>query len=126
MMQRLIKSIRKNPNAGRTEFYVPGMPTKTVTTVNGKITNIVEERPIQIMQSMHPDPDYIITFQPLTIQCRFCESKFDSDLLEVVDCCDLNDRIYDVCPKCGKIDCIAEPIVDETVGEFKRRQEEQC
>jgi len=124
-MKRLIKSIRKNPNAGRTELYLPGMLTRTVTTVNGKITNVVEERPVQIIRSLFPEPDYLVTFESLTVQCCFCESEFDSEKLEV----NYEDGEYvldNICPICNKPDCLSKPIIDETVEEFKERKEVSC
>ncbi len=94
-------SIKKNPDAGRTMFPMPGcwMPDG-----KGGMT-----RGVNMVYQMQPDPNYLAKNAYCEVTCAFCSSKFSHKDLE-------EDREYiypdedyyyidNICPKCGQRDC---------------------
>ena len=149
-MKRLIKSIKKNPDAGRQDYCVPGSILFYATYVDGSkiplsdeslnkilayikkhkkypsnIKELSQERDAQHMRTMFPEPNYFITYKSLKVQCKKCKARFEYDKLTWRDLGYDEDGFeitdYQVCPKCREPNCLSEQVVNETVNEFKAR-----
>jgi len=116
----VLGSIKKNPQAGQTEFLLPG---KTTTVVNDD-GSIVSTRPVSRIHSMVPEPEHLFTYEPMYVNCVHCLAKFPID--------DLGDDYYvegddevpvsDICPMCKTPDSVEEEIRYETISEALARQ----
>ena len=88
-------SIKRNENAGQTTFLVPGR----CVLEDGIVT-----RPVQLIRSLNPIPNFSADYIPTEIECRECHSKFFYTELEEDE---LADGTYSdtICPKCGEWYC---------------------
>ena len=127
-------SIRKNPNAGRTTYKIPGIKQefKDEVTVRkfvrfgenqswqqisvDKTESVRTEIPIQVIHSLSPEPDYLYNYAVTEITCLYCGNVFPhTDLKEeFVDGYwdpEIQDQYYwdyykkNICPSCGSTDC---------------------
>lgn len=118
-------SMRINPNAGRTQYLVPGKSSPTFDK-DGNKTGYSRE--MQTVYSMFPEPRYLYKYQDTLVSCYSCGALFDYGKLE--DAHDsFNGEDYwndEVCPECDQWDCCEieyeEP--EEAIKEFKRKQKQ--
>lgn len=94
------KSIRLNPDAGRTTYHFPGKWSD-----DGKGGRFREIQTVYSM--MMPEPAYLYSYEQAIIECNNCHEKFDIKEL-------LTDSYYDaegdyysdkICPKCNTWEC---------------------
>ena len=93
-------TVRENPHAGRTEFYMAGQ--RCVTHDDGG--NVVSiSQPMVRLHSLTPDPSHFFDYVPTSVRCEDCQAEFaHTELLSDGD----DDRYSDtVCPKCGSWGC---------------------
>jgi len=108
-IKRLIdlKTLRRNPDAGRSEFLVAGQ----TYVPHDRPNTIVRE--FQRVYTMAPEPEWLYEFEPLDIICVYCgqESPIES-LKEDYTCVDEDEYIIsDICPKCGDSNCAGDLLV---------------
>jgi hypothetical protein len=70
LVQIDLDSIKPNPRAGESIFYVPG-----VMRSNGS-------RSVQPMHTLGPAPAWLFTFLPTEVECENCHEKFPHSKLE--------------------------------------------
>ena len=124
-MIRLIKlsSIKHNPHTGRQVYLEPGQSTREETWKKGKLVKVVEERPVQVIHSMTPEPSFLFTYESLEVECGGCHARFDfsslgSDSMDTGD-----DDVYSdtVCPECGLFECLDGIMKIETIKQALKR-----
>ncbi len=91
-------TIRENPNAGNTVYYVPGKPEisedGSTRTMN-----------IQTLYSLTPEPKWLYKYTPTVIECKNCKKFIIHTELES-DSFDYDGGYSNrVCPECGEWDC---------------------
>lgn len=119
-------TIRRNPNAGKTSYNIPGKPETTkVVADNNRIQeyqiygnkeilmtdrpriigdipdgNIMKSRrfPIETIHSIFPQPQFLFDYHPTELTCEYCDYKFPHTLL-FDDYCEFSDTFRNnVCP----------------------------
>ncbi len=109
-------SVKKNPHAGQTSFFVPG-PWRD--DGNGG-----RARSIQTVYTMSPGKPWIYSYLPAVMGCDECRTDFFHTQLE-----DEMDEDYDgnmygsstVCPYCHEhVDCVLE---FEKIEDFLKKEE---
>jgi len=137
------KSIRKNPNAGKTEVDAYGLVNITIN-VGGKSipvrckpsSEILQKLskkygPISIemnrsherMRSLAPDPDFLFNYKSTKVTCTNCNKQFYHTKLQSDYIYTEEGEIYSnkICPHCETWDCIEDNLDFETLEEYKRR-----
>lgn len=116
-------TLKKNPTAGNTSALVPGLESK-VEDEKGNITII---RPAQRLRFMQPEGKYLYSLG--RVKCIECgwEGDFDDLTADAVPGVIMDDGTWsdevwsnEICPKCGKWDCLGGFTV-ETVEECLKR-----
>jgi hypothetical protein len=117
-MHRLIDltTLQENPHAGRTEYHVAG---RTYPTAQG------QQRNVQVLRSLTPEPKWLYRYEPLTVECLTCHAQFPVEALQE-DYADDEDGGYGstmICPKCGAWECLGDVQWSfESVEEALRRR----
>jgi hypothetical protein len=95
-------SIKKNEDAGRTEFLVPGRATYNE---DGSMS-----RPVSVVRSLMPVPNYSASYKTTEVECKFCHAKFSHDELDDDTIGNGEDEysLDNICPKCREADCCEE------------------
>jgi len=127
IIKRLIdlNSIKENPDAGRTHYLIPGR-THIIENNDGTISQV---RDIQHLYTLEPEPKYLFKYKDLFIKCLYCKQSFHIEELgyeeEYADNGDVF-PIWDICPKCGEVDCVTDkgPVrfIFETIDEALARK----
>jgi hypothetical protein len=104
-------SVKPNPHARQTVFYVPGHPVIDRLDVEG---NVISYRiPMQPIHELSPQPDFLYAYVETELVCRHCGHKFPHPQLSE-DWDDWYDdetgqgdscHIENICPKCGCGSC---------------------
>lgn len=92
-------TIRANPRAGSTTYYLPGQPVKTEDEKGTRI-----EHPVQILHSLTPAPKYLYDYVPTTVECIWCHATFPHTELYEDEICD-DCLVENICPECKVGDC---------------------
>lgn len=94
------KTIKKNPHAGSTTFYVAGHPYME----KHEDGSISYHSPVQTLHTLCPQPKFLYEYVPCDVKCDFCESEFDYTELLTEDYADYwySDT---VCPECHSPNC---------------------
>jgi DNA-directed RNA polymerase subunit RPC12/RpoP len=112
-----LKTIRPNPDAGRTSIRVAGK-TSTIVNPDGSIT---QTRGYQDVQLLRPQPSHLFEWEPLSLKCERCGEEFPlEELIEEYDEYSIDQR----CPKCQAY----QPYVEfkfETIEEALKRKENE-
>lgn len=103
-------TVRKNPDAGRDSFIVPGTAYQT---------SAGWEREYSIVRTLSPEPNYLYSYSQALITCPHCTRVcYHTDLIEVEE----DDFFIHVCPECGnQVNCDFD---FESIEEFFNRKEE--
>lgn len=96
------ETIKENPRAGQTVFYLPIGKPVTEYNEDGSIKSVVY--PHQIIETLVPQPKFIYDYLPTLVKCEFCGAEFDYNKLESEDYDDYG-WSENVCPKCHARDC---------------------
>jgi len=96
-------TIRRNPNAGRNTYHIPG----PVHCSNGP-TGITMTREFQTMHTMCPEPSFFFSYIPTEVECDTCHQKFlHTELQADVEYDGEGGEFYSdrICPRCREFDC---------------------
>lgn len=110
-------SIKENPDAGQTSFFIPGAVYKTATGW---------ARHIQQCHQMTPDPNYLFNYEDCEVECTYCKEKFSYKDLKSKEAYDFeydeDYTLYYVCPKCNEPDCcdFEYEKIDDVLNEIRR------
>lgn len=107
-------TIRRNPNAGRTEIQIPGRSY----IENGKrITQL------QTVRLMTPEPSFFYEHNKTNVKCSRCMKSFGYSELEEYadDDTYVSSREARICPRCGEWECCDEieyeKLTDEMIAQ---------
>ena len=103
-MKHLIKidraSVRENPNAGNTTYYVAGMPIKEYDE-EGRVVSVKQD--VQYLHRLTPESKFFYEYVPTEVKCEECGAQFLYTELKESEEWDV--FLENVCPKCGTADC---------------------
>jgi len=89
-------TIKRNPDAGRTTFLVPG---RWQQDADGS-----RHRDIQVVHASCPEPGFLFEYEPTMVECSECHQKFLHTELRS-DSFDDGSYSDTICPKCGAWNC---------------------
>lgn len=122
-MKRLIdlSTLKRNPDAGRTEFVVAGKSYETIHPDGSASWH----RDFQRVYSLVPEPEWLYSLEPLEIDCIHCGSTVSAD--ELGEDTGYNEDggdyvIPDICPKCKMACCCDLEVEIETFREAMERK----
>lgn len=96
-----LTTLKKNPNAGRTEYQVAGRIYETPEE-DGTITR---RREVHTVRTLAPAPTWLYQYEPMKVQCEECLETVWVDQLEE-DWGDEDVISKERCPKCGHEECL--------------------
>lgn len=126
-------SVRKNPNAGNTIYYIPGQKQEYKTVVETKqyvkfgnkgwqlISHDTQEtqrteQPVQTVHTLSPAPQWLYSYEDPEVECNACGNKSKYSELkekeipgyyddEVQDHYHYSTTIERICPICDSEEC---------------------
>lgn len=107
-------SIRKNPDAGHTSFFVKGREWEE-RHPDGSITH---HAPVEVVHTMYPAPTFLFDYVPAQVTCEDCGASFLHTELEA-DSVDCDAYSTAVCPRCKTWDCCEIEYEKLTAAEMK-------
>lgn len=100
-------TVRRNPNAGRSVFYVAGRAYEETTVGEDGTVRICRRQDVQTIYDF-PQSAFLWEYAPTEVRCGVCGEAFSHTELETDDT-DFGDDGYcstdRKCPKCGVWDC---------------------
>lgn len=99
------ESIRKNPNGGRTKYFIAGRPiVKNIVNHIGKIIGKQIAYDMTEVFNLTPEPSYLYDYEDIEVECEDCGAKFSyKELKDYYD--DYCAYITNICPKCNSGFC---------------------